>query len=118
MPLSGCPQRRSKGFASFIVEQPAYIDSILYDYYPNYLPGELDEKLDILRFFRMLDAKLLVADTKMYISWLENGAKMPEKMDGEADAKWLSRQQEHYDKIQRWNELDQILKDHDLYDHD
>lgn len=77
----------------FVADNEALLDAILYDWYPNAAPGELDD-IDILRFWRMVQAKSIMSSEDERKRYFEGSTK--EKPDP--------------DKIAQWAEHDRLLE--------
>ncbi|MCB0043283.1 MAG: hypothetical protein KDE23_26525 [Caldilinea sp.] len=85
------------------------LDAILHDLYPNRVPGELDDSLDILRLWRMIEAKGII-DAEDDRQRLHDGTlKAPSKKDGE-------RWRQHQRKVAMWAEHDRLMRDYGLSD--
>ena len=98
------PERQrqvAEGFIRFVTDadNEALLDAILYDWYPNALPGDLDG-MDLPRFWRMVQAKSIMAaeDTRRR---QRDGEKPPQPSD---KARYREAQR-HWATIKRNDEL-------------
>ena len=67
------------------------MDAILYDWFPDKLPGELDDSLDLLRFWRMIETKSIMAVEDFRKRFYAGKEKEPAKGDREAKAEWTRK---------------------------
>lgn len=67
------------------------LDAILYDYFPNALPGELDDTLDLLRFWRMIEAKSIMSIEDFRKRYHAGKEKEPGKGDSDAKSEWAKK---------------------------
>ena len=79
------------------------MDALLYEWFPNRLPGEMDHDLDILRFWRMVQAKRIMQAEDDRKGWLSDGSKAP---DSKASA---AVKQHHQDNLAMWLEHDRLI---------
>ena len=79
------------------------MDAILYDWFPDKLPGELDDSLDLLRFWRMIETKSIIAAEDERKRFLDGSQKPPTSKDGE-------RWRQHQRNAARWSRHDEWLK--------
>lgn len=96
-------------FLRFVTANEALLDAILYDWYPDKLPGEMDDSLDILRFWRMIEAKSIISAEDERKRFLDGSQKPPKPGDG---ARW----QQHKRHAAKWAEHDELLKEFGLWD--
>lgn len=92
-----------RGFVAFIANNEALLDALLYDWYPDRLPGELDDTLDVLRFFRMVAAKGIMQIEDARHEWLDKGSESPKSDKAKA---------RHSDNLRRWAEHDRLLAEY------
>jgi hypothetical protein len=67
----------------FVVDNEPLLDAVLYDWFPNALPGELDDSLDLLRFWRMVEAKSVMSVEDERRRFMSGDTKPPKPQDGE-----------------------------------
>lgn len=92
-----------RGFVAFVNDNEALIDAILYDWYPDRLPGELDDDLDLLRFFRMVQAKNIMSVEDARQVFFDGGSKPP-------DAQNRTARRQYAENVKRWAEHDALIK--------
>lgn len=100
---------RGRAFLRFVGENEPLLDAILYDWFPDKLPGELDDSLDLLRFWRMIETKSIMAVEDFRKRFYAGKEKEPAKGDREAKAEWAR-------KIAAIKRHDDWLKDAGLWE--
>jgi hypothetical protein len=79
----------------FVADNEALLDAILYDWYPNALPGQLDD-IDILRFWRMVEAKSVMSSEDERKRYFEGNT------EDKPDARKLAQWAEHDNLLERF----------------
>ena len=77
-----------QAFLRFISENESLLDVILHNMFPDRLPGELDETLDLLRLWRMIEAKSIMDVEDFRKRFYAGKEKEPAKGDREAKKEW------------------------------
>lgn len=88
----------------FVAENEPLLDAILYDWFPHALPGELDD-MDILRFFRMVEAKRIMAAEDLRAQNQDGDYVEPDKKAPKA------RRREWFNNVMTWVKHDKLLDD-------
>jgi len=91
-----------RAFVRFVADNEPLLDAILHDWYPDKLPGELDD-MDLLRFWRMVEAKGIIAAEDARRQFFSGDAKAPQKSEGE-------RYRQHQRNVAKWADHDRLLR--------
>ena len=76
---------------------------MLHEWFPQRIPGELDDRLDMLRFLRMIEAKDIMAAEDARTRFFDNGAKPPEPGNQYA-------YQQYLDNLRKWADHDELIR--------
>lgn len=90
----------------FVANNEPLLDAILYDWFPNALPGELDN-MDILRFFRMVEAKRIMTAEDLRAQNQDGDYVEPDKKAPKA------RRREWLNNVRTWVKHDKLLDEFD-----
>ena len=100
-----------RAFVRFVLDNEPLLDAVLYDWFPNATPGELDNSLDLLRFWRMVEAKSAMAAEDERRRFMSGDSKPPKPDDGE-------RFRQHQRNAATWARHDELLRQFGLMDED